>query len=115
MDITQSERRRNRRYDMRLPVHYRVAEKGVMPRTGTGTTCDLSTHGLSFRCRRALPVGAHIELVVDWPSKFGEMYPIELQATGFVVRSNGGRIAVQVTSRKFHVNAVPYQPYQSTA
>ena len=115
MNITATERRRNRRYDLRLPLHYRVAAKGTMPLAGAGSTCDLSSSGLSFRCRRALPVGAHIELMVDWPSKYGDMYPIELQVTGFVVRSLGGRIGVRVTSRKFRVDTAMEQPYRATA
>ena len=57
-----TDRRENRRYEIRLPLHYRVSEKGAPPRSGSGNTCDLSTGGLSFRCRRALPVGTHIEM-----------------------------------------------------
>src|SRR6185369_2974600 len=115
MDITSTDRRRNRRYELRLPIHYRVAEKGAAPSTGAGTTCDLSSTGLSFRCRRTLPVGAHIELTVEWPSKYGDLYPIELLVTGFVVRSIGGRIGVRVASRKFRVGSVLEQPYRATA
>ncbi|HLK63171.1 MAG TPA: PilZ domain-containing protein [Bryobacteraceae bacterium] len=115
MDITTTDRRRNRRYELRLPLHYQVAEKGTMPRTGTGNTCDLSSTGLSFRCRRPLPVGAHIEMTIDWPSKYGDLYPIELLVTGFIVRSLSGKIGVRVTSRKFHVESVLEQPYRATA
>jgi hypothetical protein len=115
MDLTTTDRRRNRRYELRLPLQYQVAEKGTLPRTGTGNTCDLSSSGLSFRCRRPLPVGAHIEMTIDWPSKYGDMYPIELLVTGFIVRSLGGKIGVRVTSRKFHVDTVLEQPYRATA
>ncbi|HTS27459.1 MAG TPA: PilZ domain-containing protein [Bryobacteraceae bacterium] len=115
MDVTTTERRRNRRYELRLPLHYQVAEKGGVPRTGTGSTCDLSSNGLSFRCRRPLPVGAHIEMGVEWPSKYGDLYPIELQITGFIVRSQGGKIGVRVTSRKFRVDTLVQQPYRATA
>ena len=115
MDITSTDRRQNRRYELRLPLHYQVAEKGAMPRSGSGNTCDLSSNGLSFRCRRPLPVGAHIEIGVEWPSKYGDLYPIELQITGFIVRSVGGRIGVRVTSRKFRVDNVLAQPYLATA
>jgi c-di-GMP-binding flagellar brake protein YcgR len=115
MDLTATDRRRNRRYDLRLPLHYQVAEKGALPRTGSGNTCDLSSSGLSFRCRRPLPIGAHIEMSVEWPSKYGDLYPIELLVTGFVARSVGGKIGVRVTSRKFRVDSVLEQPYRATA
>ena len=115
MDITTTDRRRNRRYELRLPLQYRVAEKGAIPRTGSGNTCDLSSNGLSFRCRRPLPVGAHIEMMVDWPSKYGDLHPIELQVTGFIVRNVSGRIGVRVTSRKFRIDSAVEQPYRATA
>jgi hypothetical protein len=54
-------------------------------------------------------------MMVDWPSKYGDMYPIELQVTGFIVRTTGGRIGVRVTSRKFRVESAIDQPYRATA
>jgi hypothetical protein len=82
---------------------------------GSGCTCDLSSGGLNFRCRRPLPVGTHIEMTVEWPSKYADLYPIELQVTGFIVRSAGGKVAVRVTSKKFHVDTAIEQPYRATA
>ena len=110
-----ADRRDNRRYEIRLPLHYCVSQKGAMPRSGSGTTCDLSTGGLSFRCRRTLPVGTHIEMSVEWPPRFGDIYPIDLVMTGFIVRSTGGRTAVRVASRKFRVSAEAAVTYQATA
>jgi hypothetical protein len=52
---------------------------------------------------------------VEWPSKYGDLYPIELLVTGFVARSVGGKIGVRVTSRKFRVDSVLEQPYRATA
>jgi len=109
-----ADRRDNRRYEIRLPLHYRVSQKGAAPRSGSGTTCDLSTTGLSFRCRRALPVGTHIEMTVEWPPRYGDIYPIDLVITGFIVRSTGGKTGVRVSSRKFRVNAASV-PYRATA
>jgi hypothetical protein len=109
-----SDRRCNRRYDLRLPLHFRYAEKGAMPRSGSGTTCDLSTSGLSFRTRKPLPVGTHIEMTVDWPPRYGDLYPIDLVMTGFIVRSTAGKTAVRVSSRKFRVNTAAIT-YQATA
>ena len=113
--IFTAERRHNRRYDLRLPLHYCVSQKGGLALSGSGLTCDMSTSGLSFRCRKPLPPGAHIEIVIDWPARFGELYPIDLQVTGFVTRSHGGRTAVRVTSRKFRVDALAAEPYQASA
>ena len=116
MDKIAGERRINRRYQLHLPLTYRISQKGFPPRTGTGTTRDISTGGLSFRCRRTLPIGAHVELAIDWPARFGEVYPIDLQLTGFIVRSEGGRIGVRVTSHRFRVSQVSAaEPYRVSA
>jgi hypothetical protein len=115
MEQTAGERRYARRYEIRLPLRYRVSERGNMPLAGSGTTCDLSTSGLSFRCRRPLPVGGHIEVLIDWPPRFGDRYPIELQITGFVVRNEGGRIGVRLNSHRFRVEQEASQPFLATA
>src|SRR5262245_49699261 len=101
--VTTTERRQNHRYALHLPVHYRVAERGAMPYSGSGTTCEMSTGGLSFRCRRSLPVGAHVEILVDWPSRHDDILPVELLMTGFILRSDRGRVSVRITSHKFRV------------
>jgi hypothetical protein len=114
MQIVRAERRANRRYDLHFPVRYRVSQKGALVRFGAGMTCEIGGTGLSFRCRKALPVGAHVELTIDWPAKH-EIYPMLLQATGFVLRSDGGRTAVRVTSRKFRVETMPLEDLRATA
>lgn len=103
METINGERRINKRYQVHLAMQYRVSRRGSLPCTGTGTTRDFSISGLSFRCRRTLPVGAHIELNIDWPARHGDNDPIDLQLTGFVVRSDNGRTAVRITSHRFRV------------
>lgn len=114
-NVREIEHRVNRRYDLRLPLHYRVSQKGQPPRSGSGMTCDLSTGGIGFRCRRPLPVGAHIEITIAWPARYAEMYPMDLVITGFVVRSDAGRTAVRMTSRKFKTDAISAAPYRASA
>ncbi len=108
------ERRTTRRYDLHLPVHFRVSQKGAVARWGTGTTREMSTTGLSFRTRKPLPIGAHVEVIVDWPAKYADEQPIDLQLTGFIVRSDSSRTAVKVTSRRFRINS-HFEPYRATA
>jgi hypothetical protein len=68
----------------------------------------MSTGGLSFRCRRTLPLGSHVELTVDWPSRHEDLYPVELVMTGFILRSTDrGRVSVRITSHRFRVNSSP--------
>jgi hypothetical protein len=106
MQKTATERRTYRRYDLRMPLRYHVSQKGAMPRSGTGLTCEMSSMGLSFHCRKPLPVGAHVEIVIDWPAKYGDVYPVDLQLTGFVLRSEPGKTAVKMTSHRFRVDSI---------
>ncbi len=78
-------------------------------------TCDMSTTGLSFRCRRALPLGAHIEITIAWPSRNVDQYPIDLQVTGFVVRGEHGKFGVRVNSHRFLVDSAVAEPIAASA
>jgi hypothetical protein len=115
LDRIAQERRATRRYELHLPVHFRVSQKGAVARWGTGVTREMSTTGLSFRTRKPVPVGSHVEMIVDWPAKYGEDQPIDLQLTGFVVRSDNNRTAVRVTSRRFRINSHFAEEYRATA
>jgi hypothetical protein len=107
------DRRANGRYEVRLPLHYHVSVKGAPVKTGSGTTFDMSASGLSFKCRKQLPVGAHIEIMIDWPARYRNQDPMALQVTGFIVRSDGSRAAVRMTSHKF--KATDLEPVRATA
>ena len=109
------ERRRHQRYQLALLLHYRVALKGLPPRVGASLTCDMSTNGVSFRCPRPLPLGAHVEMEIDWPALYAEVYPIHLQVTGFVVRCHAGIAAVSISSLRFRTGATPLEPVSAIA
>jgi hypothetical protein len=115
MKRTIIERRANKRYELRFPVRYRISQKGVTPYAGISLTLDLSARGIAFRCRKSLPVGSHIELLVDWPTKYRDLNPIELHVTGFVIRSANGRTAVRMTSHRLRVCKAPAQTAHASA
>ena len=92
------ERRNNQRYGIHVPVHFRVSQNGSSSRWGTGLTSDISSSGVGFRCRKPPPLGAHVELIIDWPAKQDEIYPVDLQATGFIVRSTTSKAAVRMAA-----------------
>ena len=115
MAKTIAERRTNQRYGIHLPIHFRVSQKGAASRWGTGVTCDVSSNGVSFKCRRPLPLGVHVEMIIDWPARHDDVHPIDLQATGFVVRSSATRAAIRMTSKRFRIELSPAQPMGATA
>ena len=115
MAQTTAERRHNQRYGIHIPVHFRISQKGAASRWGTGITSDISSSGVGFRCRRPPPLGTHVELIIDWPAKQDEVYPVDLQATGFIVRSTGSKAAVRIASRRFRVETAPAESLRATA
>jgi len=60
----------------------------------------MSSRGVFFRCSHPLPLDAHLEMVIDSPSKQGNIHPIFLRAAGHVVRSHDGEVAVRMTSSR---------------
>jgi hypothetical protein len=100
-----NDQRAKHRFPIRLPIHFRISGRNLRARWATGTTFDISIGGMSFGCRKRLPVGAHIEMMVEWPATHAG-HAIDLQATGFVVRSEGGKAAVRMNSPRLHVHSV---------
>jgi hypothetical protein len=109
------DRRFNQRYGIRIQIHFRVSQRGATSRWGSGITGDFSSQGVRFRCRKLLPVGAHIEMVIDWPAKQEGLRPIHLHATGFIVRSTGNEAAVRMNSCRFQINDGTAQLMGATA
>ncbi|HLI84007.1 MAG TPA: PilZ domain-containing protein [Bryobacteraceae bacterium] len=102
MERNSEERRESPRFDVRLTLRYRLSQKGEADsRWQTGVTRDMSKGGVGFKTKRPLPVGSHIELRIDWPARHESAEPVDLQATGFVVRSDQNRTAVRISSHRF--------------
>jgi hypothetical protein len=96
-----SERREKRRFVLAHTVRFRLSAKRSTSRWTIGTIQDMSSSGVSFRCRRPLPLGGHLELIVDWPATLGNPRLVNLHASGFVVRSSRTKTAVRITSHRF--------------
>ena len=97
-----SERREKRRFVLAHTIRFRLSAKRATSRWAVGTIQDMSSSGVSFRCRRPLPLGGHLELIVDWPAPLGDQRLVNLHASGFVVRSSRTTTAVRITSHRFH-------------
>ena len=115
MPSTSENRRASQRYGIHMPIRFRVSQRGDASRWGSGTTGDFSSTGVRFRCRHPLPVGAHIEMIVDWPAVQEGLRPIHLHATGFIVRAQGNEAAVRMTCCRFEINEAVAEPMAATA
>jgi len=110
-----AERRLNLRYKIHLPVHFRVSFRSETSRWRTSVTADISSTGVSFPCRQPLPIGAHVEMMIDWPARAGDMYPVQLHAGGYVVRRSATKAGVRITSHRFRVELEAAAPMGAIA
>ena len=99
---TPEDRRLHRRYPLRLHVHYKVLDWDVVTQTGSGTTVNISAHGILFESARPLPDRGEIVLEMAWPALLDGVRRLKLVVHGRIVRNEGKAIAVRFTAYDFH-------------
>lgn len=105
MDCVSDDRRECYRYPLELKLRYRVMQGLRTVLRGTGYTTDLSRKAIRFVVSRALAPNSRVELVLDWPVQFGDMYPMELYISGIIQRSGEGQAVALMTSWQFRIAA----------
>ncbi|MBI1898728.1 MAG: PilZ domain-containing protein [Acidobacteria bacterium] len=94
-----------RRGALRFPVEREVRFRTVGKRAGIagkGKTLNISSTGILFTTDQILLPGVRVEVFVDWPVELDQSCPLQLVATGRVVRiEQAGRVAVDVIKSEF--------------
>src|SRR5690348_4094691 len=88
-DRIAGDRRQDRRYQLHLEVKWKLIRRRRVLDTGTGQTLDVSSGGMLFDAGRHLPEGLNVELSISWPVLLHNVAPMQLVASGKIVRSNG--------------------------
>jgi hypothetical protein len=101
------DRRRDRRYGIQLDLKWKLVRRRRLIDTGTGRTVDLSSGGLLFDAGRHLPEGLNVELSIAWPVLLHNVAPLQLAASGRILRCEGRMIAVQMIHHEFRTASVP--------
>jgi c-di-GMP-binding flagellar brake protein YcgR len=91
-----AERRVKTRYDLALELSYCVLGGTRSGEAGRGRTIDVSSAALRFAAERPLGNGLGMEIVVDWPTLLDGRVPLQLIATGLVVRTHGTDTVVKI-------------------
>jgi hypothetical protein len=103
------EQRLGRRYKICLAVRFRVTDGTTLSKWRNGKTCDVSTEGLKLQYRQRLKSNALLEMVIDWPVKQDDLYPICLRAVGRVVRSHAEYATVRMSFCKMVIEKATTQ------
>lgn len=98
------DRRCKRRYPIELPVQYKVMKNYLVMGTGSGSSLDMSSGGISFTASAPLKVGSYLELSISWPVLLNQSCPLKLVASGRVVRSNENRTAISLDRYEFRTS-----------
>src|SRR6266542_4700512 len=96
-EVIGGNRRSAQRHAFEMEMSYRCKE-GKRTYTGTGTTIDFSSNGLSFRPDRLLAVGSGLTFRIFWPAP---NTTVDLIGSGKVVRSSGAEVGVKVAEWSF--------------
>jgi PilZ domain len=94
------ERRSKIRYPVALNVRYHTIGKARRI-SGIGRTVNMSSDGLLIATDQRTEVGARIELNIEWPSMLDGQIPLQLVATGKVVRCLAFGFAFSFTRYQF--------------
>ena len=106
-DAIAGDRRQDRRYQLHLDVKWKLIRRRRVLDTGTGQTIDMSSGGILFDAGRSLPEGLNVELSITWPVLLHNVAPMQLVASGRIVRSVGGKIAIHTVQHEFRTVGVP--------
>jgi hypothetical protein len=103
MDFISGDRREANRYELQLKLRYRVMEGLRTIWRGSGYTADVSRTAVRFATPRSLPMNGRVQLIIEWPVRFADMYPMELCVVGSVCRSDDNGTVVRMSSWQFRV------------
>lgn len=95
------DRRSDRRYQINLEMRYKLIRRKKVLGTGTGRTIDLSSGGILVETDSPLPVGLNLELHVTWPILLHNTAPLQLVASGRIVRGEGNRAGIRMVQHEF--------------
>jgi len=102
-----SEQRIQRRYNIKLTVHYKILKNGRFIQSGSGTVLNISSGGIFFECKQPPPLKVTIHLVLKWPILLDGVCPLNLLVRGHVLRSTPAGVAVKILSYDFHTTKRP--------
>jgi hypothetical protein len=114
-DQIAGDRRQDRRYQLQLECKWKLIRRRKVLDAGTGHTLDVSSGGLLFDAGRHLPEGLNVELSIAWPVLLHNVAPMQLVASGKIVRSSGRHAAIQTVAHEFRTTGIPADQRQAPA
>lgn len=99
-----NDRRTADRFPIEREVRYKILSKKNAEESGSGTTVNMSSTGILFTTDQVLLPGKRLELAVNWPAQLNNTTPLKLVAKGRVIRTEGGRAAMEIQQYEFRTS-----------
>jgi hypothetical protein len=94
-------RRIAKRYGMRTAMQYRTSDGELKSVWKVGHTLDMSVGGILIDIPPAIPVGATLELAIDWTGLYHGKPMVRLVLIGSVMRNDSRGTALRILSHQF--------------
>ena len=99
------DRRLNRRFPVQQEIRYHLAQSRSVEPMRIGRTLDVSSRGILFTTTGPLPVGRLVEIAMHWPAPLNGGCPLQLVASGHVLRSDGKIAAMRIQRYEFRTRS----------
>ena len=96
------ERRMGVGFPLSCPLWYETSSM-TQKRSGEGRVIDISSSGVAFTTESALRRNTRVALHIQWPVQLEGEVPVELFASGKVVRAEPSRTALQYDQFNFKI------------
>ena len=106
-------RRARPRFAIDREMRYKLMENNKVVETGTGTTIDISSRGVSFLADHRLAPGAFVELSISWPAMLENDLPLRLVVFGRIMRTE--EFKAVATIEKYEFRTQPRAPLAGAA
>ena len=100
LPVETADRRSKIRYPIELEVRFFISE-GDSEVYRTGLTTNISSSGLLIRSTAVMREGSQLRIMIQWPWALDGRIPLQLVATGLVVRASQASFAVAVGNYQF--------------
>ena len=105
IDKARDERRAADRFPIERDVRYKVLNYKSGDEMGAGKTINMSSRGVLFTTEGHLALGKKLELSISWPAQLNSAVALKLVASGRVIRSERGSVAMEIQHTEFRTQA----------
>lgn len=99
------DRRLTRRFPFQQEIRYQLVQTRFAAPQRVGRTLNIGSRGILFTTTEKLPVGHSVEIAMHWPASLNGSCPLQLIASGDILRSDGKTAAMRIQRYEFRTRS----------